>query len=185
MDIARIHCTLQKLLARRGYTTPDPVPPTHFTVHRDTDNVTLLVYRAPDDSRVGVGVVRDLVKMMDEVGAPDSILLTAGTTSSATSSIHALMATGKFIVPIIPSSLLFDIFEHASVPHHRMLRAAEVEDLLKTRKLTLDQFPSIKMNDPMCRYLGGKPGDVFEITRNRPTVGYHLYYRKVVDGSLE
>ena len=82
-------------------------------------------------------------------------------------------------------SLLFDIFDHVDVPPHRLLSSEETHELLKERNLKLTQFPSIKMDDPVCRYLGGRPGDVFEITRNRPTVGQHLYYRKVVGGSSE
>lgn len=177
--------TLRKLLVRRGYTVPETLSPTHFTVHRESDDDTLLVYYASNNARVGVGVVRDVVKMMDDAMSVNAILLTTGATSSAVSAIHALMETGKFVTPIAPCSLIYDIFEHVIVPPHRLLSLKEVETLLKTRKLKIEQFPSIKLDDPMCRYLGGRPGDVFEIRRNRPTVGYHLYYRKVVDAAME
>jgi DNA-directed RNA polymerase subunit H (RpoH/RPB5) len=186
MHQQRIHHTLQKLLDRRGYTVPGTLPLTHFTVFRERDNDTLLVFWPEETgARVGVGVLRDMVKMMDDVCATNAVLISSGMTSSATAFVHTLMESNKFITAIPPSSLMFDIFEHADVPPHRLLTPEEVKQLLKDRNLKLKQFPSIKMDDPMCRYLGGRPGDVFEITRNRPTVGHHLYYRKVVDGALE
>lgn len=185
-EASRINATLQKLLKRRGYTVPpDGVPAAHFTVHREKDGDVLLVYRTEDESRVGVVVVRDMVKLMEELGVSNALLLARGTTSSASAAMNGLIEMRKHITTIPPSSLLYDIFEHRDVPPHRILDPEEVEALLKERKLKLSQFPSIKMDDPMCRYLGGKPGDVFEIKRNRPTAGYHLYYRKVVDGTCE
>jgi DNA-directed RNA polymerase subunit H (RpoH/RPB5) len=183
---ARIQQTLQKLLMRRGYTVPSPLPPMqHFTVTKELDGSVLLVYKAEEDARVGVVVIREMVKLMENFGANDALLLARGGTSSATAAINALMMDQKFITIIPPTSLIYDIFEHNDVPLHRLLSPPELSQLLKERKLKLSQFPSMRMDDPMCRYLGGKPGDVFEITRNRPTVGKHLYYRKVVTGSAE
>jgi len=140
----------------------------------------LLVYREDEDARVGVGVMREMAKLMEKVGASDALLLAGGATSSAAASISELMLTGKFITIIPPTSLIYDIFEHRDVPPHRILSTAELDQLLKEMGVKLSELPAIRMNDPMCRYLGGKPGDVFEIRRNRPTVGHHLYYRKVV-----
>lgn len=185
MNISLIYQNLCKLLNRRGYTVPTMIPSTHFTVRRPHDNDVLLVFCAYEDTRTGVGVVRDMVKLMEDMGAHNAILITKSITSSATTSIHSLMASGTFITTIAPTSLLFDIFDHVDVPPHRLLSSEETQELLKERNLKLTQFPSIKMDDPVCRYLGGRPGDVFEITRNRPTVGQHLYYRKVVGGSSE
>ena len=165
---------------------PSPLPPDqHFTVRREEDGRVLLVHRAEEDARVGVVVVREMVKLMEKVDASHALLLARGATSSASAAISALMATQNFITIIPPTSLIYDIFEHKDVPPHRLLPHPELHEMLKERKLKLAQLPSIRMDDPMCRYLGGKPGDVFEIKRNRPTVGLHLYYRKVVNGSAE
>lgn len=186
IETARIRATLQKLLRRRGYTVPMDLPPDpYFTVKRDRDADVLLVYRTDDEARVGVGVIRDVAKIMEEAGVVNAILLASGTTSSAHAAVTALMTSGKFLTIIPPSSLVYDIYEHHDVPRHRLLDPTEVHDLLQKMRLNLSQFPCIKMDDPMCRYLGGRPGDIFEITRIRPTVGYDIYYRKVVDNALE
>lgn len=179
-DLVRVNATLQKLLRHRGYEVPIGGVPTtdHFMVYRPGGDV-LLVYRA-DDPRVGVVVIRDMVKLMDEHNIVDALLLAPAVTSSAMATIASLRESDKFIVTIAPASLMYDIFDHACVPPHRLMSKDEVDALLLDRNLSLNQFPSIKMDDAMCRYLGGKPGDVFEIMRNRPNVGIHVYYRKVV-----
>jgi len=53
----------------------------------------------------------------------------------------------------------------------------DVAQLLRTFKL--EHFPSIKMDDPWCRYMGGKVGDVFEMKSNLSS-GYQLSYKRVV-----
>ncbi len=182
-DTRRVHQTLRNLLSRRGYVVPDPLPHVHFVVSRvDDADGSLLVFYAGKDARVGVGVVRDMVKLMDDTHTQDALFLAVGLTPSASAAINAARTTTpKHVVTISPAALLYDIFDHKSVPPHRILGAAERGAMLASYKLRPEQLPSMKLEDAMCRYLGGRPGDVFEITRNRPNVGHHLYYRHVVD----
>jgi len=153
-------------------------------VHRQRDDDTLLVFMASVDTeaRAGVGIVRDMVKIMNDMNVKThAILITnTGLTCSASAAIASLMNESKYITHMTRAFLMFDILNHRNVPPHRLLTPPEIENLLTSRNLKLSQFPSIKIDDPVCRYFGGKPGDVFEIVRNRPTVGHHFYYRTVV-----
>lgn len=186
MEVQRINETLQKLIQRRGYNVPSSIPMTvHFTVHRPKDKDILLIYRFAEDTRVGIGVIRDIVKLMEQNNAVNAILLADGITSSAQGAMKTLVASGRFIIQIPLSSLMYDIYEHRDVPHHRLLDRDEATAFLESRQLVRSNLPCIRMDDPMCRYLGGHPDDIFEITRIRPTVGRDIYYRRVINTSLE
>jgi DNA-directed RNA polymerase subunit H (RpoH/RPB5) len=88
------------------------------------------------------------------------------------------MNDGRFVVNMTPESLKFDICDHASVPPHRLVSEAEKAGLVKQFGPT-DTFPVISMHDPVSKYYGAHPGDMFEIIRTRPNVGKHPYYRIV------
>ncbi len=72
------------------------------------------------------------------------------------------------------------ILEHELVPKHEILSKAEVEELLKKYKTSINKLPQILVNDPVVKELGAKVGDVIKITRNSPTAGVAVYYRVVV-----
>ncbi|MCW1296484.1 MAG: DNA-directed RNA polymerase subunit H [Candidatus Parvarchaeota archaeon] len=73
-----------------------------------------------------------------------------------------------------------DLFAHIWVPKHRIMSEEEKEELLKKYNITLQQLPRILVNDPICKELKAKVGDVIEIERDSPTAGKAMYYRVVV-----
>lgn len=74
--------------------------------------------------------------------------------------------------------LLFNVTEHEFVPPHRLLPAKEVRQLLVRHRTTLERLPKILRTDPVNRFYGGKPGDVYEIQRNNEE---GITYRVVVE----
>ncbi len=75
----------------------------------------------------------------------------------------------------------FDILTHENVPEHIKLKPEEKEELMKKLNVTLKQFPSIKVNDPVVKKLEANPGDVIKIKRKSDTLGTSEYYRVVVN----
>ena len=73
-----------------------------------------------------------------------------------------------------------DLFAHVMVPKHRIMSDEEKEKLLKKYNISVQQLPRILINDPICRELKAKVGDVIEIERDSPTAGKAMYYRVVV-----
>jgi DNA-directed RNA polymerase subunit H (RpoH/RPB5) len=165
--------TLRNRLRRRGHEVPDRLPDGDFVAG------TCLVVFSDDGSRVGIGVIRDIAKRMEEARAHDAILVSAGLTSSASMEVRKHMSEGRFIVNMTPESLKFDLVDHVLVPPHRVLSAAEKRALVETFGPE-SGLPQISLDDPVSKYYGVHPGDVFEITRNRPNVGEHPHYRVVV-----
>ncbi|MEM0100612.1 MAG: DNA-directed RNA polymerase subunit H [Candidatus Methanomethylicaceae archaeon] len=74
----------------------------------------------------------------------------------------------------------FDIFKHELVPKAIVLSKEEVEELKKLYGIRKEQLPWIRKNDPMCKALGAKPGDVIKIIRKSPVAGEAIAYRYVV-----
>lgn len=69
--------------------------------------------------------------------------------------------------------------EHELVPTHRLLSRNEVNSLLNTLGLTVNNLPKILVDDPQAKKIGAKAGDVIEI--DREDFGHrHMYYRYVV-----
>ena len=165
----KIMQTLRKLLTRRGYVVPALVALEDFFVTGDT---TCLVVFANDPSRVGIALIREISKRMLELNSTAAILVSEGPTPIAAVELRKLMNDGKFVVNMTPEFLKF-----VSVPPHRLMGAAEKKALIA--RFGAPNLPVICMDDPVVKYYGARPGDVFEITRNRPNVGRHPYFRIV------
>lgn len=70
--------------------------------------------------------------------------------------------------------------QHIYVPKHRLLTDEEVNAVVKTLNVPKTTFARILRTDAICKYYGGKPGDVFEITRQNIISGAELVYRIVI-----
>jgi len=81
------------------------------------------------------------------------------------------------------SEMLEDIPSKDFIPHHEIIGDEERKELLS--KYTEKELSRIVNTDIMCRYYGGKLGDIFKITRPSFTAGYSIFYRKVSPGSLD
>ena len=81
------------------------------------------------------------------------------------------------------SEMLEDIPCKDIVPKHEIMKPEEKKELLS--KYSEHELSKILSTDIMCRYYGGKIGDIFKITRPSYTAGYSIFYRKVVLGSLD
>jgi DNA-directed RNA polymerase subunit H (RpoH/RPB5) len=69
--------------------------------------------------------------------------------------------------------------EQMSVPPHRVMSGAEVEDLLTRLRKVLRDLPTIYTSDPPVIWLGARTDQVVEITRPSQTAAISLYYRRV------
>ncbi|KAI5150501.1 DNA-directed RNA polymerases I, II, and III subunit RPABC1 [Enteropsectra breve] len=75
--------------------------------------------------------------------------------------------------------LLFNKTKHILVPKHTIMGPEETAVLLKTLRAEKCNLAGILSSDPICRFIGGKTGDVIKIERASQTTGISLYYRVV------
>jgi DNA-directed RNA polymerase subunit H (RpoH/RPB5) len=69
--------------------------------------------------------------------------------------------------------------ENQSVQPHRLMAPAEVKQLMAVNHLSYGDLPVIFANDPPVIWLGGREGQVVEITRGSETALVALYYRRI------
>lgn len=75
----------------------------------------------------------------------------------------------------------FNVLNHVNVPLHVILAEDEVKDLLKRYSIVREQLPKIRNNDPACKVIDAKPGNVIKVTRRSPTAGVAVAYRLVIE----
>jgi DNA-directed RNA polymerase subunit H len=75
----------------------------------------------------------------------------------------------------------FNVLNHVNVPLHVILPEDEVKDLLKRYNIVREMLPKIRNNDPACKVIDAKPGNVVKITRRSPTAGVAVAYRLVIE----
>lgn len=74
----------------------------------------------------------------------------------------------------------FDIFKHDLVPKHKIIDQKEREKLFEKYGITEKHLPRIRVSDTTIMAIGGKEGDIVEITRKNPFAGETKYYRVVI-----
>lgn len=110
--------------------------------------------------------------------------------------IHKLQLTENIINPDDISGLRpffniyhFSIFitiipDHVLVPKHEIIEHKEYDDLAKHEYVNMLNMPLIFDNDPAIVWISGRPNQIVAITRLSETVGYTLFYRRIVRGTL-
>ena len=79
----------------------------------------------------------------------------------------------------------FNVLQHRLVPEHRLLADDEAQRVLKGLRITKDQLPKIKKNDPVIHVLEQVHGPIAEgriikVTRISETAGVSEAYRLVI-----
>lgn len=74
----------------------------------------------------------------------------------------------------------FDVLAHVMVPDHQIMSESEVQTLLETYQITLEQLPKIYHDDPACKAISASINDVIRIVRTSQTAGRAESYRIVV-----
>lgn len=81
------------------------------------------------------------------------------------------------------SEMLEDIPSKVFIPEHQLLTEEERNELLS--KYNENELSRILITDIMARYYNAKIGDIFRIIRPSFTAGKNVFYRRVVNGSID
>ena len=74
-----------------------------------------------------------------------------------------------------------DILKHKLVPEHTILSKSEINKVMKELDIHPEQLPKIKSDDPVCKAIEAKSGDILKIIRKSHTAGKFVTYRLVLD----
>ncbi|MEK6954649.1 MAG: DNA-directed RNA polymerase subunit H [Candidatus Micrarchaeota archaeon] len=72
-------------------------------------------------------------------------------------------------------------FSHVFLPKQTIATEEEVQEVLEKYKITKENLPLIKSDDPSAKALSAKAGDVLKIERTYGESKEELYYRLVID----
>jgi len=88
----------------------------------------------------------------------------------------------KYVDIFLEKELMINLIDHSLVPKHILLTQEQANLVLETYLLKKRQIPKILASDPVSRYYGVSPGDMFKIIRPSDKSGASVYYRLVVKG---
>jgi DNA-directed RNA polymerase subunit H len=145
------------------------------TVKDTTVRKVVWIYREP--KVVGVALVRDLVREMEENDAQEGMLV-GGSRFTPAAKKQARQARVELVEGGYAS---FELFGHEIVPMHVIASDDEVNMVLDHYGIKKTQLPRIARDDPAAKVLGARLGQVIRIERESPTAGTTYYYRLVVE----
>ncbi len=169
------------LLTLRGYLVEELLEyEDRYVMHptREVDDVlvksTVWIFKEP--KVIGVAVVRELVKAMEEAESQEGMLVGGSRVTPASKKLSREMR-----VELVEGGYSsFDLFGHNLVPKHVVADEDEVQLVLDHYGIARSQLPRIFRDDAAVKVLGGKTGQVIRIQRDSDTAGLSYYYRLIV-----
>lgn len=184
MDEDKALETLRIMLGRRGLETKTEriVTEAIEKVNLYTIGTQLIVFSQKDKGLVE----RDVNKILEFADGNDYragvILIALVPPSENVLRVIKNMTKDRMIQFFHIRQLRFDITTHRNVMPHRILKEDEKAGLFT--KFNIDnpanQLPSIDSQDPMVKWVGGRPSDIIEVTRHSDVAGSEMYYRYCV-----
>jgi DNA-directed RNA polymerase subunit H len=143
------------------------------------ESLKYVIWILKEPKVVGVAIVRDLSREMEETNSMRGMLVGGSRFTPAAKKV-ALTSTIELVVGNYAS---FDLFDHELVPPHIIASDEEVELVLNHYGIEKNQLPRIFRDDPAVKVLGARPGEIIRIQRESQTAGTTYYYRLVIDTS--
>jgi len=181
-DIPALVIKTRALLALRGFTAVELLEyddryVLHPTKKSEDGLLKYVVWILKEEKVVGVAIIRELVKEMEETESQRGMLV-GGSRFTPASNKYAKVSRVELVEGNYAS---FDLFGHELVPAHIIAEESEIQLVLKHYGIDKTHLPRIQSRDPAARVLGARPGQVIRIERQSPTAGVAFYYRLVVD----
>jgi DNA-directed RNA polymerase subunit H (RpoH/RPB5) len=182
IEIPRIVKKTRALLALRGFGTHELLEyEDRYVLHPQgvvgENTVKYVIWILKEERVVGIAIVRDLFKEMEETESQRGILV-GGNRFTPAAKKYAKVSRIELVEGNYAS---FDLFEHDLVPTHVIAEQSEVDLVLKHYKIKKTQLPRIYLSDPAAKVLGARVGQIIRIERQSETAGNTFYYRLVVD----
>lgn len=109
------------------------------------------------------------------------ILIKPGTKDDPVQGFVNLCYLGKMFVQIYGlENFMFDITKHQFVPKHTVLNNDEAIEVLLKYNVKIQNLPKINREDPIVKFIGGRPNQIIKIESFNPTTGLSITYRLVV-----
>jgi len=148
---------------------------------RDDTSRKCIVYvnRGKLDKKVGKGEVKPFIKLLLGNKIKEGIFISENElTPQAASYWNSTFALthanplkdkperkGYFVQQFTDVKLMYNPLNHVYAPKYRLMNSKEAKDFLERNKIKPANLPLIDVQDPVCRRLGIRPGQILEIVR--------------------
>ncbi|MHA2298285.1 MAG: DNA-directed RNA polymerase subunit H [Candidatus Hodarchaeales archaeon] len=136
-----------------------------------------IIARIPLDDPVGVGILREFRKVLEDEKYDHALLIARGKYTHYTKREAKAFGIETFSLKFP----FFDLFSHELVPKHEIAPPEEIADVVRKYSISVKQLPKISLEDPAVQLLGAKKGNIIKITRNSPTAGEFVAFRYVTE----
>ena len=139
-----------------------------------------LLIHLNNEKKIGIKVIRHLLQSMEEHQLEHGICVFLQAPTPFAKRYLANLHSDHPRIRIeyfFARELQFDITQHALMPKHTQMRAAEKDAVLAQYGRNLSLYPKILLTDPMARYLGLQKNDMVRIHRVVPNQGVVTVYR--------
>lgn len=182
IEIPSIVEKTRALLALRGFGTYELLEyEDRYVMHPQGTladvSVKYVIWILKEERVVGVAIVRDLFKEMEESESQRGMLV-GGNRFTPAAKKYSKASRIELVQGHYAS---FDLFDHVLVPSHIIAEQSEVDLVLGHYKIDKTQLPRIYTTDAAAKVLGARVGQIIRIERDSETAGRTFYYRLVID----
>lgn len=154
--------TIIEMLHDRGYDVQESINP---IIGKKRDG-TIKVYFV-DLTKIGIKNINEIIEDMETNDVEKGIIVCSGVLSSFG---KQLLTEHKNVQLFHEDELSFNITHHELVPQHMIVSKDETKQILRKYNIKEKQIPRILQTDPVARYHGGCPGDLFKIRRSNAII---------------
>lgn len=176
--------TVNTMLRDRGYTrvetSPDELADLRIVACNPGNPDDRVMVAFLTDPKVSVKQIKSIRDTIENDERPFTCLILVYKTSITVFAKQFIATDTNLTVQIFAEhELAFNITKHYLVPKHELLSPADRAAVIKTYRTNPKHFPLMSVDDPVARYFGATPGQMFRITRPSPTAGQYTLYRVV------
>ncbi len=181
---------LGKMFHRRGYTNTDIIPDKIIDIIISDKTYDFELENTDTKKKISINILNQEIKNISNGSIADEYL-------NKNIDYHKFLIVKNFskktftqVVKEYKNAEIFTIYELLEdipskefIPEHKLLNNEEKKELLES--FGLNELGRIYSTDIMSRYFGAKINDVFRIIRPNISSGTSIYYRLVINGSLD
>jgi DNA-directed RNA polymerase I, II, and III subunit RPABC1 len=183
----KVYKTIIEMLIDRGYKVSRKIEYDEFFIMYEESNYDII----DDEGKIYVEFFKDtksfgkkdleniVQNLKDKYGEEIKIIIILKEKINVTIEKELVNPLYKNVEIFLFKNLIFNITKHNEVPKHIPMSKDEIKELLDKYRLSKTQIPKILSSDPMVKYYGLKPGDMFKIIRSSLSAGEYITYRYV------
>lgn len=182
-DLFNVRGTVLEMLEDRGveFDKSYKISKSEFMTAYEADNIDIYidgiyVFMQKGLKKFGKSELLKVLRAIEEAHGEDTHIILC-LKDKLSDTVRTELRDGVEV--FLQRNLIFNPTKHILVPKYRLLSEEETKVILKKLKTVRATLPKQTSEDPISKYYGANPGQVFEIIRRSPASGVSTAYRVV------